>query len=280
MTGPYLQSIMPGDKIVLDPAHWPAMAVGALRDALAPPGAELLAQAQPERAPALWSESLDLVRRHVPFRRLLVRRKMHVYHYRSQFERLYLVHSGFYKVSCLSVDGREKPCGLKFKGDWLGLDGIAQGAHDSAAVALETGELWAVRYDDLLRAAAREPRLMHVVLAACSGQLARNREATLSVTTLSADARVAEFLLQWAHNLMQRGMQAEPVSLSLPLARADMGAYLGLRLESVSRSLGHLCDAGLIIICPRKPREIRIPDLASLAAFAHSVPEFNKPGLH
>ncbi len=185
----------------------------------------------------LWRESLELVERQVPFRRVLVRSKGYVYRYHTPFERLYLAHSGYYKVMSLTADGREKPSGLKFKGDWLGLDGIASGRHDNAAVALETGEVWSVRYDELLRAASREPRLMHLVLAACANQLARNREATLSVTSLPADARVAEFLLHWAQSLLERDMQAEPVSMYLPLARADMGAYLGLRLESVSRSL-------------------------------------------
>ena len=65
-----------------------------------------------------------------------------------------MLNSGFVKMVNLSADGREQIVGLKFRGDWLGLDGIADGVHDCDAVALDTGEVWAIPYDALLAACA------------------------------------------------------------------------------------------------------------------------------
>ena len=65
-----------------------------------------------------------------------------------------MLNSGFFKIVNLSADGREQVVGLHFKGDWLGFDGIASGRYGCDAVAMDTGEVWAIRYDALLAACA------------------------------------------------------------------------------------------------------------------------------
>ena len=192
-----------------------------------------------------------------------------VYRCGESFETLYLISSGLFKIVNLAPDGREQPAGLYFKGDWLGFDGIPKGRHGCSAIALDSGEVWTIRYDALLQASAKEPMLMRLVLAAMSAQLARNRDAMLSIGTLPADARVADFLLQWAHSLAERGLRTDQINVHM--TRADMGHYLGLTLESVSRALSRLARCGVIEFNEKGRRDISIPSLAGLRNFIQNT---------
>ena len=214
---------------------------------------------------SFWRESLALMEQHVTFERRKVRADAEVYRYGETFDTLYLINSGLFKIMNLAPDGREQPAGLFFKGDWLGFDGIPTGFHGCSATALDIGELWSIRYDALLQASAREPMLMRLVLAAVSAQLARNRDATLAMGTLSADARVADFLLQWGHALEERGMRTDQINVHM--SRAEIGNYLGLRLESVSRALSRLAHCGIIQFSEKGRRDISIPNLDALGDF-------------
>jgi len=106
---------------------------------------------------------------------------------------------------------------------------------------------------------------MRLVMAAICAQLAHNREATLSMGTLPADARVADFLLQWAHALSERGMRTDQINIHM--SRAEMGNYLGLRVESVSRALTRLARSGVIEFNERARRDISVPNLAALRSY-------------
>src|ERR1019366_1183883 len=91
------------------------------------------------------------------------------------------------------------------------------------------------------------------------------RDSLMSVCTLPADARVAEFLRYWADSLSERGMRTDQITLRM--TRAEIGNYLGLTLESVSRALSKLAREDMISFVEKGRREVRIPDLGALAAF-------------
>jgi hypothetical protein len=91
--------------------------------------------------------------------------------------------------------------GLHFRGDWLGFDGIADGRYGCDAIALDTGEVWAVGYTELLAAGAHTPELLRLLHAAMSRQIGRGCDCLLSLGTLPADARVADFIRDWAQSL-------------------------------------------------------------------------------
>ena len=181
------------------------------------------------------------------------------------FDCLYILNSGLTKIVKLTADGREQVVGLKFRGDWLGLDGIARRAYGCDAVAMDTGEVWAVRYDTLLANCGRHPALLTVLHEAMSHEITRDRESLMSVCTLPADARVANFLHDWADALGARGMRTDQITLRM--TRAEIGNYLGLTLESVSRALSKLAREQVISFAEKGRREVRIPDLGALAAF-------------
>lgn len=211
------------------------------------------------------AESLKLIHDSLPVTRRLLRAGESVYEAGERFDSLHVVNSGIFKLVNLSPDGREQVVGLQFKGDWLGFDGIATGRHGCDAVAMDTGEVWTIRYDSLLQASLRQPALMAVVHAAMSREMTRDRDALLSICTLPADARVAEFLHNWASSLSERGLRTDQITLRM--TRAEIGNYLGMKLETVSRALSRLARDKIIQFCETGRREVRIPELAVLSAF-------------
>lgn len=243
-------------------ADRPVMPLAALAE---PAGRAPLSQADDQAFGQQIAEVLRLVSAHVPLQRRVVHAGDRVYQAGQACGMLYLVNSGCYKVLTLSPDGREQLVALKFRGDWLGLDGIAHGHYGSDVVALDTGEVWAVRYEALIEAGLAQRGLLTALHQAMSREIAGERGALMSVCTLSGDARVADFLHGWAASLGQRGLRTDQITLRL--TRAEIGNHLGLTLESVSRALSRLAQSGLIGFAGKGRRELCIPDLAALSAF-------------
>lgn len=183
----------------------------------------------------------------------------------DRFDSLLVLNAGFVKIATFTADGREQVVGLKLRGDWLGFDGIASGRHTCDAIAIDTGEAWIIRYDRLLDACSRSLPLMTSVHAAMSREIASDRDSLMSVCTLPADARVAGFLRNWAVSVAERGMRADQITLRM--TRAEIGNYLGLTLETVSRALSRLARGNLIQFAEKGRREIRIPHVEALTEF-------------
>lgn len=208
---------------------------------------------------------LKVLQEHLPIQRRVVRAGDAVYRAGDAFGCLYVLNSGFVKVVKTSADGREQVVALHFKGDWLGLDGIATGRYGCDAVAMDTAEVWAIRYDALLQVSSRQPALMNVLHEAMSREIGRDRDSMLSLCTLPADARVAEFLRYWADALAQRGLRTDRIRL--PMSRAEIGNYLGMTLETVSRALSRLARGDVIRFNEKGRRDIQIPRAEALSAF-------------
>ena len=98
-----------------------------------------------------------------------------------------------------------------------------------------------------------------------SREIGRDRDSLMSVCTLPADARVAEFLRYWADSLAQRGLRTDQITLRM--TRAEIGNYLGMTLETVSRALSRLARDKVIDFAEKGRRDIRIPNVEALSAF-------------
>jgi CRP/FNR family transcriptional regulator, anaerobic regulatory protein len=225
-------------------------------------------------------DMLQLLQNNLPIQRRVVRTGDTVYQVGQRFGCLYVVNSGFFKMVNLSGEGREQVVGLHFKGDWLGLDGIATGHYGCDAVAMDTGEVWAIRYDALLEAAVRTPSVLTALHQAMSRELTRDHDSMLSLCTLPADARVAAFLHYWADALAQRGLRTDQITLRM--TRAEIGNYLGMTLETVSRALSRLARGDVIRFCEKGRRDIHIPQLEALTAFIQrsAAPPMPAAALH
>jgi CRP/FNR family transcriptional regulator len=211
------------------------------------------------------SDSLDLLKAALVPQRKVVREGDVIYRVGEAFANLYVLNSGYCKIVNLSADGREQVVALKFRGDWLGFDGIADQQYTCDAVAIDTGEIWVIPYQALLAACAARPALLTVIHEAMSREIASDRDSLMSVCTLTAEARVADFLRYWAESIARRGMRTDQITLRM--SRAEMGNYLGMTLETVSRSLSRLAREQLIQFTEKGRRDIRIPCIEALREF-------------
>lgn len=208
---------------------------------------------------------LDLLREALPIQRRVVHAGDALYQAGERFTNLHVLNSGMVKIVNLSPDGREQVVGLHFRGDWLGFDGIATGSYGCDAIAMDTGEVWTFRYDALLEACTAQPGLLSVLHEAMSREIGRDRDSMMSLCTLPADARVADFLRNWAEALSDRGLRTDQITLRM--TRAEIGNYLGMTLETVSRALSRLARTDVIRFAEKGRREIQIPQVEALSEF-------------
>ena len=156
---------------------------------------------------------------------------------------LYYVHAGCLKTRVISADGRERVTGFPMRGDLLGLEALDLGTYACDAIALDVGEAWELPCRHLEDA----PQAMQAYLTRClARELRRDWSWMLDLSTLSADARVARFLSDLSERLAALGYSAHQVVLRM--TRAEIGSFLGLTLETVTRALGRLQARGLVSV--------------------------------
>jgi CRP/FNR family transcriptional regulator len=169
---------------------------------------------------------------------------------------VYLVRAGFFKVSVLSPDGREKITGFRMNGDLLGLDALGSPAYTCDVVALDVSDVLEIPCAHL---ASLPPRCLAQLTAALAQEVRRDWEWMLATSSLNAERRVASFLVDLAAR--QRALGYSAVELALRMSRAEIGNFLALQLETVTRALSHLQSIGLIAVARR---DIRILDVDAL----------------
>ncbi len=218
-----------------------------------------------QRASDRVSDTLRLLSDQLAPQRRVVHAGDVIYRAGETFGDMYILNSGFFKMVKLSVDGREQVVSLKLRGDWLGFDGIASGSYACDAVAMDTGDVWVIHYDKLIRTSVACPALLAVLHEAMSREIGRDRDSLMSVCTLPADARVADFLRHWADSLAKRGLRCDQITLRM--TRAEIGNYLGMTLETVSRSLSKLARDNVIAFTEKGRRDLCIPDIGALSSF-------------
>jgi CRP/FNR family transcriptional regulator len=229
-------------------------------------GRQALALPSPDNAVRI-ADMLSLIVNSVPVRRRVLGTGDHVYSAGDPLIHLYVLNAGAVKVVNAAADGRGQIVSVNFRGDWLGFDGIAKCRYACSAVALDVGEVWALRYDELLAACAACPSLLAALHTEMSRSLTRSLDTMLSMRTLSVASRVATFLRNWAESLSERGLRCDRIALHM--TRAEIGEYLGMTLESVSRGLSALARRKVIGFDKRRRRDILILDLPALSDFIY-----------
>ena len=181
--------------------------------------------------------------------------------YRSgePFTALYAIRLGSCKTTVLSEDGREQVSGYHMLGDLLGLDGIAHERHQCGAVALEDSEVCVLPFRKLEELARSVPALQHNLHQFLSREIGREQKLMLLLGTMRAEERLAAFLVNLAERHWQRGYSSS--EFVLRMSRDEIGNYLGLTLETVSRSFSRFRKQGLLEV---QGRNVKLLDLAAL----------------
>lgn len=183
----------------------------------------------------------------------------------DRLQNLYAVHAGSFKTTLVSPDGRGYVTGFLMSGDILGLDAISTECHPCSAYALEDSEVCSISFSRLERLAGEFPSLQHNLNRILSQEIVRDREMLLMMGCHNADERLAAFLVELSQRFSNRGYSAH--GYLLRMSREEIASYLGLRLETVCRSLPRLRDLGLIAY---HGRVMKILDLVGLQAQVHS----------
>jgi len=175
------------------------------------------------------------------------------------FQYLYEVRSGNLKSSLKTSDGFERVSAFHMAGELIGLDGVAEGQHASSATALEDTDVCAVSYALLTELAGNNAQLQRTLMQHMSRELVRELRLLLLLGSMTAEKRLAAFLLNLSQRLSARGYS--PSDFRMRMTRADIGSYLGLTLETVSRTFSAFQKLHLLEV---KTRHIRITDLGGL----------------
>lgn len=160
------------------------------------------------------------------------------------FKSMFAVRTGFFKTIVTSQDGRDQVTGFFMSGELLGLDGICNNYHSCDAVALEDSEVCELPFVNLEQAGNLVPSLQTHFYKLMSQEIVRNQEIMLLLGNMRAEERLAAFLVNLSQRLNFRGFAAN--DFILRMSREEIGSYLGLKLETVSRTLSKFQQEGLI----------------------------------
>jgi CRP/FNR family transcriptional regulator len=177
----------------------------------------------------------------------------------APFEAVYAVRAGFFKTRVSSPDGRDQVTGFQMAGELLGLDGIGAGRHSCDAVALEDSQVCVIPYEQLEKLAREFPDLQRHFHRIMSREIVRDHGVMLLLGSMRAEERLAVFLLNLTQRLEARGFS--PTALVLRMTRAEIGTYLGLKLETVSRCFSRFQEEGVLRV---KQRQIQVLDPQAL----------------
>lgn len=206
---------------------------------------------------------MDLLQRELAITRRKHRAGQHLFRAGQPFRALHLIHSGSYKTSGLTDDGRERVTAFKMRGELVGVDSIGLDSYACDAVALEDSESWELPYPAVMKAAVHIPGLQEQIHAALAAEIRCDRGWMLLLSTLAAEPRVAAFLIDMAARQARMGYSAK--HFILRMSRLDIASFLAIKHETVSRALSHLADRHFISV---QRREVRVLDAQGLRDMA------------
>lgn len=169
------------------------------------------------------------------------------------FVSLYAIRVGFFKTCVSSEDGREQVTGFQMAGEIIGMDGIVSDHHNCNAIALEDAEVCVMPFCDIEHLSRELPALQRNVHKIMSREIVRENSVMMLLGNMRAEERLAAFLLNLVQRLHARGLSQS--ELVLRMTREEIGSYLGLKLETVSRAFSKFSEDGIIEV---KQRYVRI----------------------
>ncbi len=214
----------------------------------------------------LSEEELDKLDDLVSTRRR-VKRGEHLYRAGAAFDAIYAIRSGFFKTDVLLEDGRDQVTGFQMAGELLGLDGISTEHHTCNAIALEDSEICAIPFPHLESLSRDIPTLQHHFHKVMSREIVRDHGVMMLLGTMRAEERLAAFLLNLSQRFTARGFSH--AEFYLRMTREEIGSYLGLKLETVSRAFSRFQEEGHIAV---QQKHIRILNVSGLKALMNHRP--------
>jgi len=195
-----------------------------------------------------------------------LRRGEHLFRPGDTFESVYAVRSGAFKTYTLTEEGEEQVTGFYLPGEILGMDGLSTNQHSNAAKALESAAICEIPFSKLEALSSRIPTLQRHFFQLMSREIQADQQLMLLLTKKPADERVAALLLNLSSRYTRRGLSAN--RFRLPMSRNDIGNYLGLAVETVSRIFTRLQQSGVLTV---DGKEIAVTNRQALCDMANAA---------
>ena len=187
------------------------------------------------------------------------KRGAYLYRAGEHFQSIYAVRTGFFKTATLLNDGREQVTGFHMMGEIIGMDAISTDIHPCDAIALEDSEICEIHFSQLEQLSRNIPTLQRHLHKILSREIVRDHGIMLLLGSMKAEERLAAFLLNLSQRFAARGYSSS--SFNLRMTREEIGSYLGLKLETVSRTFSKFQKDGLINV---QNKYIELHDLVAL----------------
>jgi CRP/FNR family transcriptional regulator len=187
----------------------------------------------------------------------------YLYREGDEFTSIYAIRAGSFKTFKTTMDGVEQVTGLYLPGEIVGMDGISSNRHGSSAMALETGSFCEIPFNQLEELSARIPSLQGRFFRLMGQEIVKDQQMLTLVSSNAAEERVAALLLSISSRNHRRKLS--PTQFRLAMTRADIGSYLGVTLETVSRVFSRLQKQSIVKV---DNKEIHVIDMAGLKAIA------------
>jgi CRP/FNR family transcriptional regulator, anaerobic regulatory protein len=190
-----------------------------------------------------------------------IRRGGHLFRQGDKFEAIYVVKTGAIKTYMLSEDGQEQVTGFYLPGEVVGVDGLSAEQHFNNAKALESTTVCKVPFDKFEALCKEVPSLQRYLFQLMGQEIQQSQQMASLLSKRTAEERVARLLLSVSERLRKRKLSASV--FRLPMSRVDIGNYLGLAVETVSRVFTRFQHGGVLAV---DGKEIKIIDMAALRA--------------
>ena len=232
-----------------------------------------------QRSAKLWSslsEVCELLHIHCPalavetdfaFQHVQFKSGQRIHTIGQPFDMLYIVNSGFLKTVMIDESGNEQVLAFPMKGDLFGIDGIHNKHYTSEAVALSSCDIILVPFKKFTTLGRAHPELETAIYSVMSRELVREQAMVGMLGSLSAEARVARFLVSLSDRFGAMGYSNK--EFNLRMTRHEIGSYLGLTLETVSRTFSAFNEIGLIAV---DQRAIIVNDIGALRTLRRLPP--------
>lgn len=185
----------------------------------------------------------------------------HLFREGEKLQHLYVVKTGTVKTYTPAEDGSEQVIGFHLPGELLGLDAIETERHHCSATVLETSAVCEVPFDRLELLSSKIPSLQHQMFRLLSREIGQDEDMLTLLGKRSAEERLASFLLSLSNRFHRRGFSASDFYLSM--SRHEIGNYLGLAVETISRLFTRFQDEGLLTA---ERKHIKLLDIHRLEA--------------
>ena len=193
-----------------------------------------------------------------------LQKNQHLYRESDDFQSVFAVRSGTLKAYKTTDDGREQVTGFYFPGEILGMDGISNNSHASSAKDLETSAVCEIPFSSLEKLSSMMPNLQRHFFQLMSREITEDQQLITLLSKNSADERVAALMISISKRNARRKLSS--TQFRLPMSRVDIGNYLGLTVETVSRVFSRMQKMDILRV---DNKEIEILDLEGLQRMAN-----------